>query len=106
MVRPLALPYGAGDESSDCNPPVGNCKRRHLAAKGPYGLLLFAQFHPITQSVDGVPAATRRDATAPATSPSISGGGFERGAMIRPEQNQCSQNFWRRLCSAKLSSGR
>ena len=28
-------------------------------------------------------ATTRRDATAPATPPLISGGGFERGAMIR-----------------------
>jgi hypothetical protein len=34
-------------------PPDGNRKRRHLAAKGPFRSLLFAQFLTITQSVQG-----------------------------------------------------
>jgi hypothetical protein len=69
-----------------------------LAAKGPFRLLLFAQFLLITQSVHGATGCDSPQCNGAGDLPLISVEAFG-GAIDVP-------NFWRLLCTAKLSSGR
>jgi hypothetical protein len=68
-----------------------------LAAKGPFRLLLFAQFLPITQSVHGATGCDSPQCNGAGDPPLIFLEAFS-GATDFP-------NFWRLLCTAKLSSG-
>jgi hypothetical protein len=69
-----------------------------LAAKAPFRLLLFAQFLPITQSVQGASGYDSPQCNGAGDQPLISIEAFG-GAIDVPK-------FLEALCTAKLSSGR
>src|SRR5579863_2361981 len=89
----------------DCTAPDGNGKRRNLAANGRFRSLLLAQCPSITQFRRGVPGYGSPQYMG-AGLPALNLGWGFRCAVDSLNKSSVPTNFWRRLCTAKLSSGR